>query len=91
MIIRGKNEKQAQSALGQYASHELPSVLKQKNSVPSGGSIGLQNAGREVSERGRRRLSGGANSQNLPAGNGGPDSRSEQRSQPQMVINKTNI
>ena len=39
MIIRGRSDKQAHSALQQYASHELPSVvLKQKNtsSLPPG-------------------------------------------------------
>ena len=58
MMIRGRSDKNNHSALAQYASHELPSVMKQNNTkVP-----GVSNVGREVSERSRRRLSNGANS-----------------------------
>ena len=57
-MIRGRSDKNNHSALAQYASHELPSVMKQNNTkVP-----GVSNVGREVSERSRRRLSNGANS-----------------------------
>ena len=60
MIIRGRADKNAQSAMANYTNNELPSVVvKQKNSIPAGS---LQHVGREVSERSRRKLSINANS-----------------------------
>ena len=58
MMIRGRAEKNtSHTTVQQYTSHELPSVvMKQKNSIPGSS---LQSVGRDVSDRGRRRLSNG--------------------------------
>ena len=54
--------------------------------------MGLQHVGRQVSgERNRRRLSQAATSHQISGVTKNNDSRSEQRSQTQMMINKNNI